>query len=132
MKLQLEQRTDLALRAVRALHAHGARVRGRDLAQELATTSQYLPQVLQPLVRAGWVDSAPGPTGGYRLAVAPDAVSLLALIEVMEGPTTPAPCVLRGGPCGEEDQCALHDPWQRAREALRGELAATPVERPGE
>lgn len=129
MKLQLEQRTDLALRAVRALHAHETRVRGRDLAEELATTRQYLPQVLQPLVRAGWVDSAPGPTGGYRLAVAPHAVSLLALIEVMEGPTTPAPCVLRGGPCGEEDRCALHDPWQRAREALLDELAATPVER---
>ena len=132
MKLQLDQRTDLALRAVRALHGHGRRVRGRELAPELGTTSQYLPRVLQPLVQAGWIDSAPGPTGGYRLAVSPEQVSLLGLIELMEGPTTPAPCVLRGGPCGEEHRCALHDPWQRAREALLAELASTPVDRPDE
>ena len=128
MKLSLEQRTELALRAVRALHHHEHRVRGRDLASQLGTTTQYLPQVLRPLVRAGWIDSTPGPRGGYRLAASPDEVSLLTLIEAMEGPTTPAPCVLRGGPCDAVgDRCALHDPWQRAREALLDELAAIPV-----
>lgn len=127
MKLSLEQRTDIALRAVRELHAHDARVRGRELAPTLRTTTQYLPQVLRPLVRAGWIDSTPGPTGGYQLVVDPSEVSLLGLIEVMEGPTTPAPCVLRGGPCGGEDHCAMHEPWQDAREALLAELATTPV-----
>ena len=131
MKLSLDQRTDLALRAVRQLHAHGTRVRGRELAPPLDTTTQYLPQVLRPLVRAGWIESTPGPTGGYRLVVDPGEVSVLALIELMEGPTTPAPCVLRGGPCGTQDSCALHDPWQAAREALLAELAATPVAGPG-
>ena len=128
MRLSLEQRTDIALRAVRHLHAHGARVRGRELAPALGTTTNYLPQVLRPLVRADWVDSTPGPTGGYRLAIDPDRVSLLDLIELMEGPVSSAPCVLRGGPCGRQDEtCALHDPWQGAREALMAELAATPV-----
>lgn len=130
MKLSLEQRTELALRAVRRLDRHGERVRARTLAPELGTSTQYLPQVLRPLVRAGWVDSEPGPTGGYRLVVDLRETSLLALIELMEGPTTPAPCVLRGGPCGGEDRCALHDPWQAARDALLAELAATPVAAP--
>lgn len=132
MRLSLEQRTDIGLRAVRQLHLQGTRVRGRELAPELRTTTQYLPQVLRPLVQAGWIDSTPGPTGGYRLVVDPTEVSLLALIELMEGPTTPAPCVLRDGPCGGEDHCALHGPWQDAREALLTELAATPVARPPE
>ncbi len=127
MKLSLDQRTDIALRAVQALHAHDDRVPARELAPELGTTTQYLPHVLRPLVRVGWVDSAPGPTGGYRLAVQPDEVSLLDLIEQMEGPTSPAPCVLRGGPCAAADHCALHEPWQAAREALLASLAATPL-----
>lgn len=127
MRLQLDQRTDLALRAVRRLDAHATRVPARVLAPELATTLTYLPQVLRPLVRAGWIDSTPGPTGGYHLVVDPREESLLALIELMEGPTSPAPCVLRGGPCGGMDQCALHDPWQEARTALLDALAATPV-----
>lgn len=131
MKLSLEQRTDLALRAVRQLHVRGRRVRGRELAPALGTTTHYLPHVLRPLVRASWVESTPGPTGGYQLVVDPGDVSLLDLIELMEGPITPAPCVLRGGPCGKQDDtCALHDPWQGAREALLAELAATPVARP--
>ena len=130
MKLTLDQRTDIALRAVRLLHEHGTRVRGRELAPELGTTTQYLPQVLRPLVQASWVDSEPGPTGGYRLVVDPAEVSLLALVELMEGPTSPAPCVLRGGPCGPDDHCALHTSWQGAREALLTSLAATPVVAP--
>ncbi len=131
MRLSLEQRTDIALRAIQQLHARGGRVRGRELAPALGTTTNYLPQVLRPLVRASWVDSTPGPTGGYELVVDPYDVSLLELIELMEGPSSPAPCVLRGGPCGKrDDTCALHDPWQGAREALIRELAATPVVRP--
>ncbi len=132
MKLSLDQRTDLALRAVRTLHARATRMRGRELAPELGTTTQYLPQVLRPLVRASWIDSEPGPTGGYRLVVDPTEVSLLGLIELMEGPTTPAPCVLRGGACGPRDHCALHDPWQHARDALLAELATTPVAAPAD
>lgn len=132
MKLSLDQRTDLALRAVRTLHATGSRMRSRELAPELGTTTQYLPQVLRPLVRARWIDSEPGPTGGYRLALDPGEVSLLSLIELMEGPTTPAPCVLRRGPCGPQDHCALHDPWQNARDALLAELATTSVVAPAE
>lgn len=127
MRLSLDQRTDLALRAVQRLHAHAGRVPARVLAPELGTTVTYLPQVLRPLVRAGWIDSSPGPTGGYVLAIDPDRASLLELIELMEGPTSPAPCVLRGGPCGGMDRCALHDPWQEARSALLDALAATPV-----
>lgn len=127
MRLTLERRTDLALRALRRLDRHGGRVRARTLAPELDTTPQYLPHVLRPIVGAGWVDSTPGPRGGYRLAVDLAEVSLLALIEVMEGPTTPAPCVLRGGPCGGRELCELHEPWQDARDALLRALAATPV-----
>lgn len=102
-------------------------MRSRELAPEVGTTTQYLPQVLRPLVRANWIDSEPGPTGGYRLVIDPDEVSLLALIELMEGPTTPGSCALRGGPCGGEETCSLHDAWQGAREALLTQLALTPV-----
>lgn len=131
MKLSLDQRTDIALRAVRLLDARGrSRMQSRQLAPALGTTTHYLPHVLRPLVRAGWIDSAPGPTGGYRLAVDLTKVTLLDLIEHMEGPTAPAPCVLRGGPCGGADLCALHEPWQDARNALLASLATTPVAHP--
>lgn len=127
MKLRIRRRTDLAIRALRHLEEIDRIVQAAELALELRSTASYLPQVLRPLVRAGWVDSEPGPTGGYRLAGPLGARSVLEVIELMEGPTDTQECVLNGGPCPGQDECALHDPWQSARQALEARLSATPV-----
>jgi Rrf2 family protein len=62
---------------------------GSELAETLDTTHQYLPQVMSPLVRRRWVSSSRGPRGGYQLEVGLDAITVLDLIEVVEGPPTP-------------------------------------------
>jgi Rrf2 family protein len=99
-----------------------SRVAGPDLAEALNTTRQYLPQILNPLVKARWVQSTPGPHGGYELLVALERISVLQLIEVMEGPTKDDTCVLNGNTCPQDELCALHGAWQLAREALTTEL----------
>ncbi len=96
---------------------------GPALAESLKTTRQYLPQILNPLVKARWVRSTPGPHGGYELLVSLDEISLLQLIEVMEGPTENNTCVLNGEICPQEELCALHGAWQQARAALMAELS---------
>lgn len=98
-----------------------------DLAEAIDTTQAYLPQIMSPLVHMGWVDSKRGPTGGYQLAADPVTISVLDLIEAVEGKTDTETCVLRGGPCGGATQCAIHEPWKAARTALLDELAAVPV-----
>lgn len=98
------------------------RVAGPDLAEALKTTRQYLPQILNPLVKARWVRSTPGPHGGYELLVLLEEISVLQLIEVMEGPTQNNTCVLNGELCPQEELCALHGAWDLAREALMKEL----------
>ncbi len=80
---------------------------------------------MRGLVQAGWVSSEPGPQGGYALAVRPQAITLLMLIEAVEGPTRDDICVLRGTPCAVEDECAVHQAWLRACSALLGELNQT-------
>ena len=122
MRLDLNKRTDLALRAMQELCVREARVAGPDLAEALQTTRQYLPQILNPLVKARWVHSTPGPHGGYELRVPIEKISVLSVIEVMEGPTLDNVCVLNGETCPQEELCALHGAWQQAREALMREL----------
>jgi Rrf2 family protein len=122
MRLDLQKRTDLALRAMQEIWARADRVSGPDLADALGTTRQYLPQVLNPLVKIRWVGSFPGPGGGYELLVGLDDVSVLELIEVMEGPTRDNRCVLDGETCPHEEPCALHCAWQHASGALMREL----------
>ena len=127
MRLEVTRKSDLAVRALQALVAADGRLKGPALAEAVGSTSGFVSQVVKPLVRAGWVRSEPGPSGGYSLAVALDELSVLAVIEAIEGPTDSGRCVLVDRPCDETGTCALHVPWMRARTQLLGELAATSV-----
>jgi Rrf2 family protein len=130
MQMTLQRRTELALRALRALDATRGTVSGAALASRIETTPTYLPQVMAPLVAAGWVASGRGPNGGYTLREAARQISMLELIDVSEGSIPSDRCVLRGGPCGHGPLCAMHDSWQQAQAALVRELDGIPVFEP--
>jgi Rrf2 family protein len=125
MKLEMSRKTELALAAIRELRKHESPLKGADLAELLDTTATYIPHVLRPLVKRGWVESGRGPTGGYRLIEKPADITLYDFIEVVEGPMDEGRCVLRGKPCPSVDLCVLHEPWLRARDALFAELRRT-------
>jgi Rrf2 family protein len=127
VRLEVTRKSDLAVRALRALAARDGRVKGPELADAVGSTPGFVAQVVTPLVRAGWVHSDPGPTGGYSLAVELSEVSVLAVIEAIEGPTDSGRCVLADRPCNETGTCALHAPWLRARAQLLRALDRTPV-----
>ncbi len=127
MRLEVTRKSDLAVRALRALDASSGRMKGPALAAAVGSTSGFVSQVVNPLVRQGWVRSDPGPSGGYSLAVDLDSVSVLAVIEAIEGPTDSGRCVLAERPCNESGTCALHASWLRARAHLLNELGATSV-----
>jgi Rrf2 family protein len=124
--LELTRKTDLAMKAIRALHQSGNRINGRQLAAMIGTTPKYVAQVVAPLVQAGWLDSYPGPTGGYGLVAEPHGISVLDLVEQIEGPIDNGKCILAGGPCGD-DLCSVHYAWMEARQALREGFARMPV-----
>ena len=127
MRLEITRKTYLALRAIAFLGDAEGRVKGAELADAIETSTSFLAQVMTPLVREGWVTSEPGRTGGYMSAKAPEAISLLDLIEAVEGRTEDDMCALRGGLCSAVEKCAIHDAWVRARQGLMDDLAATPI-----
>ena len=69
----------------------------------MAIPPRFLPQVMADLVRARLVE---GVTGAERrlpaLAPPPPEISLLAIVEAVEGDSRRQTCVLRGGPCGRD------------------------------
>jgi Rrf2 family protein len=127
MELTLGKRADYTVRAVLDLACHygDGRRKADEIAAEMEIPRSYLPQLLAELVRSGLVVSVAGRHGGYSLARPPQEVSLLEVIEAVEGPIASTECVLRGGPCRWEDACAFHEPWARAQAALRDSLAET-------
>jgi Rrf2 family iron-sulfur cluster assembly transcriptional regulator len=127
MRLELRARTELALRALRAL-SDGRRRRVAEVADTVGSTPAYMAHVMTDLSRRGWVESAPGPTGGHSLAVHPRSITLLDLIEAVEGPTDDGRCVMIDRPCPSPEPCVLHDVWMDARDALMTRLAATTLD----
>lgn len=119
MIFKLQRRTDLALLALRRLAEAGEeRLAGAELAEALGTTATFLPQVMSPLIRAGWVVSERGPGGGYRLTGQAETVSLLDVIEATEGPTTDGRCAMRDAPCPGDHACPVHAVATEARAVL--------------
>ena len=125
VRLEVTRKAELGVRALAALLPAGTRRKASELAGQLDTTPGFLAQVMTPLVRAGWVGSVPGPTGGY-VATTSD-VSVLQVIEAVDGPTSTGRCVVADAPCDGRTPCVLHAAWKAARAALTDTLAATPV-----
>lgn len=70
-----------------------------DMASELQVSEAHLSKVLQRLVHGGWVLSARGAKGGFSLAVPPGQITLLSILELMDGPLPPCHCLLGNETC---------------------------------
>lgn len=94
----------------------------------------YLAKHLQALTAAGITRSVPGPRGGYRLARPPAEISLLEVVQAVEGDDTAFRCseVRQRGPATGRPEayrrpCVIARAMWRAEDAWRRELQATSI-----
>ncbi len=127
MRLEVTRKSDLATKAMLEMDRLGRRAKAAELADLVGTSSGFLSQVLTPLIANGWVRSEPGPTGGYSVTIDLADVSVLQVIEAVEGPTENGRCVLENRTCSDDTPCVMHQPWQRARSQMLGELERIPL-----
>ena len=123
MRLDLTKRSDYAIRAMLALTMSGdGLLSSRKIAEEMKIPPRFLPQIMGDLTRAGLVDAHPGRSGGYKLAKAPGSVTLLTVIEAVEGDPHRQICVMRGTTCGQDGECGVHDVFYAAESAILEKL----------
>ncbi|HEU5316938.1 MAG TPA: Rrf2 family transcriptional regulator [Chloroflexota bacterium] len=135
MRLTLTKQAEYALRILvwmagsEARQRSDSRVPTRHKAAEIAAATDVPPvfatRVLALLQRHGLLIARAGQQGGYVLGRRADDVSLLEVIEAIEGPLVTRECVLRDSLCGADGYCLLHDAWSTARDALCAVLART-------
>ncbi|WP_433566317.1 RrF2 family transcriptional regulator [Nocardia sp. CA-151230] len=105
------------------------------LAEIFELPPEYLKKRLQPLVREGILDSTPGARGGYRLARAPERITLMDVVAAVEGRTEAFRCTeirRRGAGATRAStefakRCGIAGAMRRAELAWRRELAAQTV-----
>ena len=125
MRLDLTKRSDYAISAMLALTmAPVGLLSSRKIAEEMKIPPRFLPQIMGDLSRAGLVEPHPGRSGGYRLVGSADRVTLLGVIEAVEGDPHRQVCVLRGTACGLDGECAVHSVFFSAEGALLDRLSS--------
>src|SRR5512141_1413801 len=129
MRLDLTKRSDYAIRAMLALTmAPDGLLSSRKIAEEMKIPPRFLPQIMGDLTRAGLVEAHPGRAGGYKLSKDAGKVTLLTVIEAIEGDPHRQICVRRGTPCGKDGECGVHDVFYAAEGALLEKLSTATLQ----
>lgn len=93
-------------------------VSARRIADQMSIPHAFVTQVMADLMAAGLVAATAGRAGGYRLARPAAEISVLEVIESVEGDGRRIACVLRGIPCGSDGFCDAHQVFFAAQEAM--------------
>jgi Rrf2 family protein len=105
----------------------------RDLAELQGVSASFVAKIFPRLERAGIVSASDGIGGGYRLARAPEKISILEIVDAIEGEKPLFDCQeIRGWCALYKDKprprapggiCAIHAIMLRAEKTMRDELA---------
>ncbi len=111
--LKLSKKVDYALMALMHLAQEERSSSTREIATGYGLPQDLLAKILQKLAREGLVVSHQGTKGGYRLARPADAISVVQVIEGIEGPLSLTQCFTDVGACDQIDTCNIKSPLQR-------------------
>ncbi|MFC3127211.1 RrF2 family transcriptional regulator [Pseudoroseomonas globiformis] len=108
---------------------------GRDLADMQGVSPAFMKKILPQLEKAGILEASGGIRGGYRLARPPEQISVLEVVDAVEGPKPLFACREIRGRCAmfegsppewsTRGVCGIHAVMIRAEKAMRAELAKT-------
>ena len=107
---RLSKRSDYGLIALKHLAQHADEsASARQIAAQYHIPAELLAKVLQRLARKGLLVSQQGMNGGYVLARDPSLISIVQVVEALEGPISITPCE-RGEECQTLQTCSVRDP----------------------
>ncbi|MCC6260596.1 MAG: Rrf2 family transcriptional regulator [Anaerolineales bacterium] len=124
--MQITRQADYAVRAVLHLARQGKqRVSTTAIAKEEKIPSSFLAKIISQLSIAGVLNTARGARGGVTLARAPEEITLLEVVEAIDGPIRLNDCVENPGGCAFEKDCPLQPVWWDAQKELVKRLKST-------
>jgi len=130
--LRLSKKADYALIAMKHLAQNASRAEARTREGGAGTASasareiaelydipiELLAKVLQRLVRTGLLASTQGTRGGYTLSRSPKSISLVDVIQAIDGPFTVTACSTEKHDCEQYSKCSVRDPLWQIRERI--------------
>lgn len=133
--LRVTKLTDYATVVLTVLAARpGDVLSAADLAETAGLETPTVSKLLKPLAQTGLVTSLRGARGGYRLSRDAAEITLIEIVEAMEGPLAMTECSQHDSQCGLADQCGVRANWRLINDvvgdALRGVTLAQMLKPP--
>jgi Rrf2 family protein len=125
--MQITRQADYAVRAVLYLSKmnNGSRAPTSLIARDQHIPSSFLAKIISQLSVAGVVQTSRGARGGVSLSRPPSNITLLEVVEAIDGPITLNECVSNPLSCEFCDTCEVQPIWSSAQSRLVDYLAST-------
>lgn len=125
--MEISRRTDYGVRVI--LDLAQLPTNGPSATRQIATRQNipgpFLAKIISQLATAGLVSTHRGAGGGVTLARSPSEISLLEVVEALEGPIRLNRCLVQPDACPRDSYCPVHSVWADAQERLTSLLEVT-------
>lgn len=130
--LRLTKKADYSLIALKhfaaSKHEGNEALSAKEVADHCGIPLPILSKLLQKLGKSGFLVSAYGTHGGYRLARDPRLISALEVIRAIDGPIVLANCFTEHSFCGHAGRCTVRKPLRRIHEGILRLLESVSIE----
>jgi Rrf2 family protein len=125
--MQITRQADYAVRAVLYLAKLGpnGRASTAQIARDQLIPTTFLAKIISQLAAVGVVRATRGARGGVTLARPPEEITLLEIIETIDGPMALNECVTEPHRCPMSDDCSVREVWCEAQAKLVAHLSQT-------
>lgn len=106
-----------------ALSSKNGPTRLKDIARHQGISKKYLEHIVSTLAGHGFVRAVRGSKGGFVLAKPEEQISILDIVEALEGKLSVVECILSPEMCERSMDCVARMLWIRVNEAIRQTLS---------
>ena len=112
MKISTKGRYALAIMIDLAMHNDGTFISLKDIATRQNISIKYLEQIISKLTKSGFLETARGNNGGYKLSKKPSEYKVGDILRATEGELAPIYCLTSDGICEKEKTCKTLSFWK--------------------
>jgi len=125
--IRINRKTDYAIRVLLALAKQGedAMLPTSQIQKEMLIPKALSLRVVAELARGGFLETFPGREGGLKLARPSHEITLLQVVEYIEGKFLVSECLHGGGTCPFDLLCPVRSRWGRLQALIISELERT-------
>lgn len=112
MKISTKGRYALRVMIDLALNSNEKYVTAKEISERQEISNKYLEQIIAMLNKAGYLETARGNTGGYKLARKPNEYIVGDILKATEGDLAPIDCLTEAGKCKRQEKCTTYSFWK--------------------